>query len=86
MTDTIYIAWGVSHSMDGTPSIPFWTRDKARADRFEFDNLGAKCEPYVPQSAVSAEREACAQVCDGHASCEGIAQQCADAIRARSTT
>lgn len=32
---------------------------------------------------VKAEREACADVCDQHASCEGIAQRCAVAIRAR---
>jgi prophage tail gpP-like protein len=30
------------------------------------------------------EREACADICDQHASAEGIAQRCAAAIRARS--
>ena len=30
------------------------------------------------------EREACAKVCDAEATVEGIAQKCADAIRARS--
>jgi len=34
--------------------------------------------------AVAAEREACAKVCDQHASVEGIAQRCAEQIRARS--
>ncbi len=34
--------------------------------------------------AVIAERQACARVCDGHASIEGIAQRCAADIRARS--
>jgi hypothetical protein len=29
------------------------------------------------------EREACADICDQHASVEGIAQRCADQIRAR---
>jgi len=29
------------------------------------------------------EREACAEVCDGEATIEGIAQRCAAAIRAR---
>jgi hypothetical protein len=32
---------------------------------------------------AAAEREACADICDQHASAEGIAQRCADAIRAR---
>ncbi len=35
------------------------------------------------QLEVEAEREACADICDAHASCEGIAQRCAAAIRAR---
>jgi hypothetical protein len=30
-----------------------------------------------------AEREACADICDQHATCEGTAQLCAAAIRAR---
>jgi hypothetical protein len=33
--------------------------------------------------AQAAEREACAKVCDGEATIEGIAQRCAAAIRAR---
>ena len=36
------------------------------------------------EEVVAAEREACADICDQHASVEGIAQRCADAIRARS--
>jgi hypothetical protein len=32
---------------------------------------------------AAAEREACADICDQHASIEGISQRCADAIRAR---
>ena len=32
---------------------------------------------------VISEREACADICDQHASIEGIAQRCAAAIRAR---
>lgn len=35
------------------------------------------------ESAILAEREACADICDQHASVEGIAQRCAAAIRAR---
>ena len=35
------------------------------------------------RSAVAAEREACADICDQHASVEGIAERCAAAIRAR---
>lgn len=34
-------------------------------------------------AAVALEREACADICDQHASVEGIAQRCAAAIRAR---
>jgi UDP-N-acetylmuramate-alanine ligase len=36
--------------------------------------------------AAAAEREACADICDQHASVEGIAQRCAEQIRARSKT
>ncbi len=32
---------------------------------------------------AAAERAACADICDQHASIEGIAQKCAAAIRAR---
>jgi hypothetical protein len=35
---------------------------------------------------AAAEREACADICDQHASIEGIAQRCAEQIRARSKT
>jgi hypothetical protein len=35
------------------------------------------------RSAVAAEREACADICDQHSSAEGIAERCAEAIRAR---
>jgi len=37
---------------------------------------------YMRQQ-IAAEREACAKVCDGEATIEGIAQRCAAAIRAR---
>ena len=53
--------------------------------------------PYEPDSAaywawegwcaaVKVEREACAEVCDGEATIEGIAQRCAAAIRSRGRT
>ena len=35
------------------------------------------------RKAVMAERAACADICDQHASIEGIAQRCAAEIRAR---
>jgi len=35
---------------------------------------------------AEAEREACADICDQHSTCEGIAQKCAAAIRARGET
>jgi hypothetical protein len=38
------------------------------------------------EAGVRAEREACADICDQHASVEGIAQRCAEQIRARSKT
>jgi hypothetical protein len=37
----------------------------------------------VVLEAVEAEREACAKVCDDEATIEGVAQRCAQAIRAR---
>ena len=36
------------------------------------------------KNGARAEREACADICDQHASVEGIAQRCAEQIRARS--
>ena len=36
------------------------------------------------KNGAIAEREACADICDQHASVEGIAQRCAEQIRARS--
>ncbi len=38
------------------------------------------------ESGAAAEREACADICDQHASIEGIAQRCAAEIRARGNT
>ena len=35
------------------------------------------------EAGAAAEREACADICDQHASIEGIAQRCAEQIRAR---
>jgi hypothetical protein len=35
------------------------------------------------EALLVAEREACADICDQHATCEGVAQLCAEAIRAR---
>ncbi len=35
---------------------------------------------------ASAERDACADICEQHASIEGIAQKCAAAIRTRGKT
>ena len=32
---------------------------------------------------AAQEREACADICDQHATCEGVAQLCAEAIRSR---
>ena len=38
------------------------------------------------EAGAAAERTACADICDQHASIEGIAQRCAAEIRARSKT
>ena len=38
------------------------------------------------EAEVLTERAACADICDQHASVEGIAQRCAEQIRARSKT
>jgi hypothetical protein len=41
------------------------------------------CDRFAALVAA-AEREECAKVCDEEATIEGVAQRCADAIRARS--
>lgn len=41
---------------------------------------------HIADIAAEKEREACAEECDALASCEGVAQKCAAAIRARSNT
>ncbi len=48
----------------------------------------ALLEKWLPflQAIAAAERAACADICDQHASIEGIAQQCAAEIRARNKT
>jgi hypothetical protein len=38
------------------------------------------------EAGAAAEREACADICAQHASIEGIAQRCAEQIRARGKT
>jgi hypothetical protein len=51
-----------------------------------FPDQGSFTLPNLIQFAAlvgAAEREACADICDQHASIEGIAQRCAAAIRAR---
>jgi len=42
-----------------------------------------KAATAAAQVAVEAERAACADICEQHASIEGIAQRCAAEIRAR---
>jgi ClpP class serine protease len=55
--------------------------DEAAAElrRLHHENERLKAE-------VLMERAACADICDQHASVEGIAQRCAEQIRARSKT
>jgi hypothetical protein len=47
---------------------------------FDGDNKSLR---RFAELVAAAEREACAKVCDGEATIEGIAQRCAAAIRAR---
>jgi len=47
------------------------------------DHLGTQISEGL-EVEVLMEREACADICDQHASVEGIAQRCAAEIRARS--
>jgi hypothetical protein len=49
------------------------------------DHLGTQISEGLEAEALM-ERMACARVCDEHASVEGIAQRCAEQIRARSKT
>ena len=49
------------------------------------DHLGTQIAEGL-EVEVLMEREACADICDQHASVEGIAQRCAEQIRARSKT
>ena len=49
------------------------------------DHLGTQISEGLEVEALT-EREACADICDQHASVEGIAQRCAEQIRARSKT
>jgi hypothetical protein len=46
------------------------------------DHLGTQIAEGL-EAEVLMEREACADICDQHASVEGIAQRCAEQIRAR---
>ena len=43
----------------------------------------SRCFERFAALVAAAEREACADICDQHATCEGTAQLCAAAIRAR---
>jgi hypothetical protein len=51
----------------------------------ERDDDGWKELAIFAALVAAAEREACADICDQHASIEGIAQRCAAEIRARMT-
>jgi uncharacterized protein YdbL (DUF1318 family) len=64
----------------------------------EVMNLAREAGLFVPRDGIpkdgalmrlvtliaAAERAACADICEQHASVEGIAQRCAEQIRARS--
>ncbi len=52
----------------------------------ERDDDGWKELATFAALVAAAEREACADICDQHASIEGVAQRCAAEIRARGNT
>ena len=56
-----------------------------RNDSEGYNSVKVMCSEVLKliQLALSAEREACAKVCDDEATIEGVAQRCAQAIRAR---
>jgi hypothetical protein len=66
------------------------TRDDIIRMAREAGFAGWKCDEgkieRLAALAAAAERAACADICDQHASIEGIAQRCAEQIRARSKT
>ena len=49
----------------------------------EVSTVKMPIEDALVELAVKKEREECADVCDQHATCEGVAQLCAAAIRSR---
>jgi cobalamin biosynthesis protein CbiG len=53
--------------------------------RYAYEDWDEELERFAAL-VTAAEREACADICDQHASVEGIAQRCAEQIRARSKT
>jgi hypothetical protein len=63
----------------GNYGMPICAEAAAELRRLHVENERLKAE-------VLMEREACADICDQHASVEGIAQRCAEQIRARSGT
>jgi hypothetical protein len=71
--------WG--HEVDNSP--PHCPNCASlEAQNTELNDMLVAMEHAVAQVAA-AEREACADICDQHASIEGIAQRCAAEIRAR---
>jgi hypothetical protein len=66
------------------------TRDDIIRMAREAGFAGWKCDEgkieRLATLVAAAEREACADICDQHASVEGIAQRCAEQIRARGKT
>jgi hypothetical protein len=54
--------------------------DRRGRETFSYDSYGLE---RFAALVAAAERAACADICDQHASIEGIAQRCAAEIRAR---
>jgi hypothetical protein len=58
----------------------------AEEARVHFENFGDRYIERLEKFAeivAAAEREECAKLCEAYSTVEGIAQQCAEAIRAR---
>lgn len=61
--------------------------DEAQSDIIlRFQAVLADFAQAAYAEGAAAERKACADICDQHASVEGIAQRCAEQIRARGKT
>ncbi len=78
--DIIRMAWGIRMAREADADEHYVSEadDMPWSVEFSLTNLEA-----FAALVAAAEREACAKVCDDEATIEGVAQRCAQAIRAR---